>query len=84
MNLVAIIDQYLHEDVMIAFSGGVDSTLLLKIAVEASKRYHTHVYAVTIQTDSATSKLQTFMLDNEREVEVKFLYDLIITISQRY
>lgn len=38
MNLVAIIDQYLHEDVMIAFSGGVDSTLLLKMAVEASKR----------------------------------------------
>lgn len=34
MNLVAIIDQYLHEDVMIAFSGGVDSTLLLKMAVE--------------------------------------------------
>ena len=50
MNLVAIIDQYLHEDVMIAFSGGVDSTLLLKMAVEASKRYYTHVYAVTIQT----------------------------------
>ena len=50
MNLAAIIDQYVHEDVMIAFSGGVDSTLLLKMAVEASKRYHTHVYAVTIQT----------------------------------
>lgn len=50
MNLVAIIDEYVHEDVMIAFSGGVDSTLLLKMAVEASKRYHTHVYAVTIQT----------------------------------
>lgn len=50
MNLVAIIDQYLHEDVMIAFSGGVDSTLLLKMAVEASQKYHTRVYAVTIQT----------------------------------
>ena len=50
MNLAAIIDEYVHEDVMIAFSGGVDSTLLLKMAVEASKRYHTHVYAVTIQT----------------------------------
>lgn len=37
MNLLTIIDQYLHEDVMIAFSGGVDSTLLLKMAVEASK-----------------------------------------------
>ena len=48
MNLVTIIDQYVHEDVMIAFSGGVDSTLLLKMAVEASKRYHTHVYAITV------------------------------------
>ena len=28
MNLVAIIDQYLHEDVMIAFSGGVDLSLI--------------------------------------------------------
>ena len=50
MNLAAIIDEYVHEDVMIAFSGGVDSTLLLKLAVEASKKYHTHVYAITIQT----------------------------------
>lgn len=50
MNLAVIIDQYLHEDVMIAFSGGVDSTLLLKMAVEASQKYHTRVYAVTIQT----------------------------------
>lgn len=50
MNLAAIIDEYVHEDVMIAFSGGVDSTLLLKMAVEASQKYHTRVYAVTIQT----------------------------------
>ena len=50
MNLLTIIDEYVHEDVMIAFSGGVDSTLLLKMAVEASKKYHTHVYAITIQT----------------------------------
>ena len=49
MNLLTIIDQYVHEDVMIAFSGGVDSTLLLKMAVEASNKYHTHVYAITIQ-----------------------------------
>ena len=46
--------------------------------------YTPYKNAVTIQTDSATSKPQTFMLDNEREVEVKFLYDLIVTISQRY
>ena len=50
MKLSTIIDVYVHEDVMIAFSGGVDSTLLLKLAVEASKKYYTHVYAITIQT----------------------------------
>lgn len=50
MKLSTIIDVYVHEDVMIAFSGGVDSTLLLKMAVEASQKYHTRVYAVTIQT----------------------------------
>lgn len=50
MKLSTIIDAYVHEDVMIAFSGGVDSTLLLKMAVEASRKYHTRVYAVTIQT----------------------------------
>lgn len=30
MNLVAIIDQYLHEDVMIAFSGGSRQYTLIK------------------------------------------------------
>lgn len=50
MNLQTIIDNYVKEDVMIAFSGGVDSSLLLKMACLEAKKYHTNVYAVTIQT----------------------------------
>ena len=36
MNLAAIIDEDVHEDVMIAFSGGVDSTLLLNCLLYTS------------------------------------------------
>ncbi len=38
------------KDIIVAFSGGVDSTLVLKLALEASKKYQTKVYALTIQT----------------------------------
>lgn len=50
MSLQTIVDEYVHHDVMIAFSGGVDSSLLLKMACLQAEKYHTHVYAVTIQT----------------------------------
>lgn len=43
--------QYAKEDVVIAFSGGVDSSLLLKLACEAAKLSQTIVYAVTIQSE---------------------------------
>ncbi len=38
------------EDVIIAFSGGVDSSLVLKLAAEKAKIQNTKVYAVTIHT----------------------------------
>ncbi|MDD3402561.1 MAG: ATP-dependent sacrificial sulfur transferase LarE [Hespellia sp.] len=47
-KLKAIMRQYASEDVMIAFSGGVDSSLILALACETSK--DRKVYAVTLHT----------------------------------
>lgn len=48
-KLLACMEQYAKEDVVVAFSGGVDSSLLLKLACQAAK--NTTVYAVTIQSE---------------------------------
>lgn len=42
--------QYTREDAMVAFSGGVDSSLLLKIACDLAKESRVNIYAVTMQT----------------------------------
>ncbi len=42
--------RYARQDVAIAFSGGVDSSLLLKLACEAARENGTKVYAVTMET----------------------------------
>lgn len=42
--------EHTREDVAVAFSGGVDSSLLLRMACEAAKAQGTRVYAFTIQT----------------------------------
>ncbi len=43
-------EKYAGEDVAVAFSGGVDSSLLLKLACEAAKKTGTRVYGVTFDT----------------------------------
>ena len=43
------IEQYLPEGIVVAFSGGVDSALLLKMACLAAGRGEA-VYAVTVRT----------------------------------
>lgn len=43
-------DQCAKGPVCVAFSGGVDSSLLLKMACESAKKFHNPVYAVTFQT----------------------------------
>lgn len=48
--LLKDIEKYTNEDVVIAFSGGVDSSLLLKLATVSAKKNGTKVYAVTINT----------------------------------
>ena len=49
-RLEALLDQYCRQDVCVAFSGGVDSSLLLHAACKASARSGTAVYAITLDT----------------------------------
>lgn len=42
--------EHTKTDIAVAFSGGVDSSLLLRMACEAAKEHGTKVYAFTIQT----------------------------------
>lgn len=49
-ELIALIDKYTDEDIIIAFSGGVDSSLLLKIACESAGKKGTTVNAITFHT----------------------------------
>lgn len=49
-QLENMMDNYLHEDVMVAFSGGVDSSVILELACKYGKKHGTKVYATTIQT----------------------------------
>lgn len=42
--------EYTKQDICIAFSGGVDSSLLLKLACDAAQANKTSVYAVTFHT----------------------------------
>lgn len=49
-RLTQLIDSYTRQDTMVAFSGGVDSTLVLKMACDAAQKNGKQVYAVTIHT----------------------------------
>lgn len=44
------IEAHTEQDMILAFSGGVDSSLLLKLACICAKRKHTKVYAITLHT----------------------------------
>lgn len=48
--LIRYLAELMTEDVAIAFSGGVDSSLLLKICCEQAKRTRSNVYAITLHT----------------------------------
>lgn len=43
-------DESASDDVVVAFSGGADSSLVLKLACEAARKQGTRVYAVTVHT----------------------------------
>lgn len=48
--LYDLMAEYAREDIILAFSGGVDSGLLLYMACEATKKTGHKVYAVTVKT----------------------------------
>lgn len=50
-QLLARMDNLAKENVVLAFSGGVDSSLLLKICCNASKKTGKEVYAITVHTE---------------------------------
>ncbi|SHI55610.1 uncharacterized protein SAMN02745751_00569 [Dethiosulfatibacter aminovorans DSM 17477] len=49
-RLLSEIDKYTNKDIVIAFSGGVDSSLLLKLACESAAKKGSEVHAVTAET----------------------------------
>ena len=53
-KFLAQMDQYTKEDMAVAFSGGADSSLLLKAACESAVKNGSNVYAVTMQTQLLT------------------------------
>lgn len=50
VQLKQYIEELVEEGVCIAFSGGVDSSLILKVACEAGKKFKKEVHAVTFET----------------------------------
>lgn len=49
-QLYSCLREYTKQDICIAFSGGADSSLLVKLACEAARENETKVYAVTFNT----------------------------------
>ena len=49
-RLKALLDEYMKGNACLAFSGGIDSSLILKLAQEAADRNGTKLYAVTFDT----------------------------------
>ena len=50
-KLLERMEEYTRQDIMVAFSGGVDSSVLLKLACNMAKERGTRVHAVTIQSE---------------------------------
>lgn len=50
LSLKKEISRFVEDGICIAFSGGVDSSLILKVACEIAKKHNKNVYAVTFDT----------------------------------
>lgn len=49
-NVIAFFEDITKQDVAVAFSGGADSALILKLACDGARKNGTNVYAVTVET----------------------------------
>lgn len=67
-KLTQIIENYTKKDIVVAFSGGVDSSLLLKVACDCAKKSQNKVYAVTIHTTLNSVKEKDFTAEISKKM----------------
>ncbi len=71
--------EYTKHDIAVAFSGGADSSLILKAACEEAEAYGSRVYAVTMQTELHTMEdLKTA----EKVAEETGAYHIVLRINE--
>lgn len=85
-KLQEIIEEDTKNDIVIAFSGGVDSSVLLKTAVAHAKKHGTKVYAITANTElhpmndlAVAKKVAKEMGADHKVLQVNELADADIT-----
>lgn len=67
-KLKQLMEELTEKDCCVAFSGGVDSSLLLKLAVDASEKHDTKVTAVTFETALHPAADLTFAKKSAKEM----------------